>query len=235
MSDDVFDKLDALLKKHAANEPEIPVLTDLVQPPRVDLNVIPILHDEITADPFAAPLDIELDLTAEPMHFDPVLKQAETEAAPAQIKTVKAEVQTEVDLRIDQIQSAPTPASIAPESRPKFSIEIPHDAKYVALPHTKIPVAAPALQPTLPLTLPDDTLQRIAALIETDVARILKDSLRQTLSEELNGILNITLDKALSSMLDQHMMMIEETVRATIADEFQKQLAPFKRQTPPKP
>ena len=229
MSDDVFDKLDALLKKHAANEPEIPVLTDLVQPPRVDLNVIPILHDEITADPFAAPLDIELDLTADPTDIDP------TEAVLAQIETVKAEVQTEVDLRIDQIQSAPTPASIAPESRPKFSIEIPHDAKYVALPHTKIPVAAPALQPTLPLTLPDDTLQRIAALIETDVARILKDSLRQTLSEELNGILNITLDKALSSMLDQHMMMIEETVRATIADEFRKQLAPFKRQTPPKP
>ena len=228
MSDDVFDKLDALLKKHAANEPEIPVLTDLVQPPRVDLNVIPILHDEITADPFAAPLDIELDLTADPTDIDP------TEAVLAQIETVKAEVQTEVDLRIDQIQSAPTPASIAPESRPKFSIEIPHDAKYVALPHTKIPVAAPALQPTLPLTLPDDTLQRIAALIETDVARILKDSLRQTLSEELNGILNITLDKALSSMLDQHMMMIEETVRATIADEFRKQLAPFKRQTPPK-
>ena len=72
-------------------------------------------------------------------------------------------------------------------------------------------------------------MHRIAALIEADVARILKQSLRQTLSEELGGILNLTLDKALSSMLDQHMMMLEETVRSTIADELQKQLAPFKR------
>ena len=52
MSDDVFDKLDALLKKHAANEPEIPVLTDLVEPPSVDLNAIPVLTEEITAEPF---------------------------------------------------------------------------------------------------------------------------------------------------------------------------------------
>ena len=112
-------------------------------------------------------------------------------------------------------------------------MEIPLHAKYVPLPHiiVETPVLAAATQ-TAPLALSEEALRSIATLIETEVARLLKDSLRQTLSAELSGILNITLDKALSSMLDQHIMMLEETVRSTIADEFQKQLAPFKRQTP---
>ncbi|MBT9614213.1 MAG: hypothetical protein IV108_13200 [Burkholderiales bacterium] len=238
MSDDVFDKLDALLKKHAANEPEIPVLTDLVEPPSVDLNAIPVLTEEIAADPFATPLAVELDLIPEPIHIDPVLKQVETEAVLARLDAMEAEVQAEVDARIAQVQTEPASAATTPEPHPEFSIEIPPDAVYVALPQTEIEEAAPVVAPAAPPpvmspTLSDETLQRIAALIETDVARILKESLHQTLSEELGGILNLTLDKALSSMLDQHMMMLEETVRSTIADEFKKQLAPFKRPPPP--
>ena len=252
MSDNVFDKLDALLKKHAANEPEIPVLTDLVQPPRIDLNAIPVLTEEITARDFTAPMELELDLIPEPMRIDPALKQAQAETVLAQLNAVEAELQAEVDARIAQVQNEPAPAPEpmdgAPEipkeipqevrpalplDSPPFSMEIPLHAKYVPLPHTvmEIPVLAADTQ-TAPLALSDEALRSIATLIETEVARLLKDSLRQTLSEELSGILNITLDKALSSMLDQHMMMLEETVRSTIADEFQKQLAPFKRQTP---
>ncbi|MDP1681729.1 MAG: hypothetical protein Q8L39_08125 [Burkholderiales bacterium] len=232
MSDDVFDKLDALLKKHAANEPEIPVLTDLVEPPSVDLNAIPVLTEEVTA----VPLELELDLIPEPMQIDPALKQAETEAVLAQLDTMEAEVQAEVDARIAQVQTEPAPATMEPESHPAFSIEIPPDAEYVALPQTEIEVAAPvAAVPAPQPSLPEEALHRIAALIEADVARILKQSLHQTLSEELGGILNLTLDKALSSMLDQHMMMIEETVRSTIADELKKQLAPFKRSAPTPP
>jgi len=238
MSDDVFDKLDALLKKHAANEPEIPVLTDLVEPPRVDLDAIPVLTEEITPGPFPTPLELELDLIPEPMRIDPAMKQAETEAVLAQLDAMEAEVQAEVDARIAQVQTEPAPAVTEPESHPEFSIEIPPDAAYVPLPPSEIEVAAPiaaaAPQPALPPALSEETLQRIAALIEADVARILKESLHQTLSEELGGILNLTLDKALSSMLDQHMMMLEETVRSTIADELKKQLAPFKRPPPPK-
>jgi len=233
MSDDVFDKLDALLKKHAANEPEIPVLTDLVEPPSVDLNAIPVLTEEINADPFAPPLELELDLIPEPVRIDPVLKQAETEAVLAQLDAMEAEVQAEVDARIAQVQTEPAPSVTEPESHIEFSIEIPPDAEYVALPPTEIEIPALIADTQfLPPALPDETLRSIAALIETDVARILKESLHQTLSEELGGILNLTLDKALSSMLDQHMMMIEETVRSTIADELKKQLAPFKRPPP---
>lgn len=233
MSDDVFDKLDALLKKHAANEPEIPVLTDLVEPPSVDLNAIPILTEEVSAGPFAAPLELELDLVPEPVRIDPALKQAETEAVLAQLNVIEAEVQAEVDARIAQVQTGPAPAATEPESHPEYSIEIPPDAEYVALPPTEIEI--PTLiadTQILPPALPEEALRSIAALTETDVARILKQSLHQTLSEELGGILNLTLDKALSSMLDQHMMMLEETVRSTIADELKKQLAPFKRPPP---
>lgn len=254
MSDNVFDKLDALLKKHAANEPEIPVLTDLVEPPRIDLNAIPVLTEEITARAFTAPMELELDLIPEPMRIDPAIKQAEAEIVLAQLNAVEAELQAEVDARIAQVQNETTPApglepmDGAPEipkeipqevrpalplDSPPFSMEIPLHAKYVPLPHTvmETPVLAADTQ-TAPLALSDEALRSIATLIETEVARLLKDSLRQTLSAELSGMLNITLDKALSSMLDQHMMMLEETVRSTIADEFQKQLAPFKRQTP---
>lgn len=236
MSDDVFDKLNALFKKHAANEPEIPVLTDIVEPPSVDLNAIPVLTEEITADPFAAPLELELelDLIPEPMQIDPALKQAETKAVLAQLDAMEAEVQAEVDARIAQVQTEPAPATMEPESHPAFSIEIPPGAEYVALPPTEIESSTLiADTQILPPALPEEALRSIAALIEADVARILKQSLHQILSEELGGILNLTLDKALSSMLDQHMMMIEETVRSTIADELKKQLAPFKR--PPQP
>ena len=53
-----------------------------------------------------------------------------------------------------------------------------------------------------------------------------------SISEELSGMLNSSLDKALSSMLDQFMIHIEDVVRTSIADELQKQLAPFKRPVP---
>lgn len=230
MSDDVFDKLDALLKKHAANEPDIPVLTDLVEPPSVDLNAIPVLTEEIPVARGTAPVEIELDLIPEPVRIDPALKQTQAEAVLAQLDAVEAEVQAEVDAREFQVQTEPET-----DSQPEFSIEIPPNAEYVALPRneTEIPTLIADTQMPLP-ALPEEALRSIAALIEADVARILKQSLHQTLSEELGGILNLTLDKALSSLLDQHMMMLEETVRSTIADELQKQLAPFKRPPPPK-
>ena len=246
MSDDVLAKLDALLRKHAANEPEIPVLTDLVEPPHIDLKAIPVLTEEITIDPFAPSFELELDLIPEPVRIDPAHKQAETEAVLAQLNAMEAEVQAEVDARIAQVQTEPAPRSdlaahekppkLPPAARAGFSIEIPPGAQYVLLPHAEMemPLLIADTQ-ILPPPLPDEALRSIATMIEADVARILQDSLRQTLSEELRGMLHVSLDKVLSSMLDQHMLIIEETVRSTIADEFKKQIAPFKRQPPPQP
>lgn len=246
MSDDVFDKMDALLKKHAANEPEIPVLTDIVELPNIDLSAIPVLTEEVT-DTHDTAMELELDLIPEPIRIDPARKQAETEAVLAQLNAMEAEVQAEVTARIAQVQSPAAPDAIQPEAPTEFSIEIPFDAEYVTLPQTEIEIAPPIVETpapppavtpapasTLSPVLSEETLQQIAKLIETDVARILKTSLHQALAEELSQSLNLALDKTLSSMLDQHMMMIEETVRSTIADELKTQLAPFKRPTQPK-
>ena len=217
--EDVLDKLDALLKKYVASEPDIPVLTDILGQPLVDLNLVPVLTEEIDFTSPALPATpIELDLVHKPVPENPAAQHAETETMLARLEAVEAEVQADVDARIAKVQAVPKPA---------LSIEISPDARYVALPLT--PAAEPVSAPTL---LPDETVKKIAALIEADVARILKTSLHQTLSEELSGMLSSSLDKALSSMLDQFMIHIEDVVRTSIADELQKQLAPFRRPPP---
>lgn len=227
MSDDVLDKLDALIKKHAANEPEIPVLTDIVEAPSIDLNAIPVLTEEINAAPQA--LELELDLIPEPIRVDREIKQAETELALAQINALESELHAEVNARIAQVQSEPA----VPAPPGEFHIEIPQNAEYIALPNTTIDLHTLIADTQIDIPPPpDESMQAIAAQIEAKLARTLKETLHKTLSEELSGMLNLTLDKALSSMLDQHMMMLEETVRSTIADELKKQLAPFKRPPP---
>lgn len=267
--DDVLGKLDALMKKHASNEPEIPVLTDLVEQPRIDLDAIPLLTDEISLDvspemaetaqakpepspppmpsvEFVAPeTPIELDLVHESFLHNsapaimppsaPAIPSPEPESVLARLEAVEAEVQAEIDARIAQVQAVPNTPPM---------IEIPQEVQYIALTSTPEPalppivesepalaaVAAPTQLPAqLPPRLPEETVQQLAALIEADVARMIKSNLHQTLSAELPMMLNSALDKALSSMLEQFMMHMEEVVRSAIADELKKQLAPFKR------
>ncbi len=218
--EDVLDKLDALLKKHVASEPDIPVLTDILGPPLVDLDIIPVLTEEIDFTSTLPPtMPIELDLVHKPVPEEPAKQHAETEAILARLEAVEAEVQADVDARIARVQAPPA----APPS-----IEIPQHARYVALPITA-PIEPPPAVVNVP---PDETVKKIAAMLEADVARILRTSLHQTLSEELSGMLNSALDKALSSMLEQFMIHIEDVVRTSIADEVQKQLAPLRSSAP---
>jgi hypothetical protein len=256
----VLNKLDALLKKHAPSEPDIPVLTDLVEQPRVDLDLIPVLTEEIDLGVVATPHPVvdlvapeeapqvphtplaEHDLPPQPsipIELDLIHESIKQELKPepdgpasvlARLEAVEAEVQAEIEARIAKTRSAPsTPASI----------EIPQDAHYIPLPAEAVTEPAPqALPPPAPTHLPpaqipEDTAKQIAALIEADIARMIKNNLRQALAEDLSGMLNSALDKALSSMLEQFMLHMEEVVRNTIADEFKKQLAPFKRPAPP--
>jgi hypothetical protein len=251
--EDVLNKLDALLKKHAPSEPEIPVLTDLVEQPLIDLEAIPVLTDEIALDlnPVAAEAiapqaaapeaPIDLDLVHESFLKAAAPQSAHGPAAPeaesvlARLEAVEAEVQAEIEGRIAQTQAMPS----APPS-----IEIPQQAQYIPLPAAPPPTPVPAATPqpetepsavgapitiAAPTQLPEETVLQIASLIEADVARMIKNNLHQTLAEELPGMLNSALDKALSSMLEQFMVHMEEVVRSAIADELKKQLAPFKR------
>lgn len=233
--EDVLNKLDALLNKHAPSAPDIPVLTDLVDQPRIDLDVIPVLTEEVNIAAAPKPEDtpaatvqhlpppappINLDLVpASTIETEPLEADAPTSVL-ARLEAVEAEVQAEIDARIAQTQSTP----IAPPS-----IEIPQDAPYIPL--------SPALDeprvPNIATHLPQEAAQQIATLIEADIARLIQNNLNQALAENLPSLLNNALDKALSSMLEQFMLHIEEVVRQSIADELKKQLAPFKRPAPP--
>jgi hypothetical protein len=79
--------------------------------------------------------------------------------------------------------------------------------------------------------IPEETIREFTAQLEADIARIIKSNVHQTLAEDLPGVLNSALDKAIASMFEQFMVHMEEVVRHTIADELKKQLAPFKRPT----
>lgn len=259
--EDVLNKMDALLKKHHATEPDIPVLTDIVEHPRVDLDAIPILTEEVDLvakayqAPFVAPgaasphaveepapaplpaeplLDIALDLVHPSMAN--ASRHTDTNSVLQRLEAVEAEVQAEIDARIGRTQSAP---------KQRASIEVPPDARFISL-ATVLPdepaeiVKTPPETPSAPTPppggaptqLPEDLVKHVAAMIEADVGRIIKKQLHQSLDEELSGMLKQALDKALSSMLEQFMVHLEEVVRNSIADELKKQLAPFKRPTP---
>ena len=251
--ENVLDKLDALLKKHSATEPDIPVLTDLVEQPRVDLDAIPLLTEEVIAaalppasatpvapDAMPAP---EPDMTstsaiaefepssppAKPIELDLVHESAHDHPAPTPTdsRSVLARLEAvEAEVQAD-IEARIAQVQITPCPTP--SIEIPQDAHYAPL---TPPAAALESKQPVPVRLTEDTAHQIAALFEADVARIIKNNLHQKLSEELSGMLNSALDKALSSMLEQFMVHMEEVVRTSIEDELKKQLAPFKRPAP---
>lgn len=215
--DDVFEKFDALVNKHTRVEPDFPVLTDVVEPPRVDLDAIPVLTEEIDLD---APSEIELELVPEPAPIDAVMKHAQTQEVLEKLDAAEAEIKAEVEERI--LRSLNLPEAPHEAAEPSL-MEIPQDAAYVPVMDT---------QPAPATMVSDDAAREIAALIEADISRMVKTALQQALADELPKMMNAHLDKALSSMLDQHIMMLEETVRACVADEFAKQIAPFRKQPP---
>lgn len=221
--EEVLHKLDALFKKHADAAPDIPVLTELVDTTDLHLDDIPVLTEEVPplnpASVLHAP-DIELDLVPEPIRADPLLRQAETAQMLARLAAVEAEVQADVEARIAKFQAPPSPSP---------RIEIPQNAAYVVLP------ASPPVEPPAPRSAPEPGFdsKQIADFIQIEVRRALKTSLHSLLAEELDGMLNSALDKAVSSMLEQFMVHMEDVVRATIVSELSKQLATLRGSLPP--
>ncbi len=247
--DDVLAKLEALLHKHAQPEPDIPVLTDLVEAPQVDLAAIPVLTEEVTP---TAPEPIELDLVPEPLPLDAFVAAQQTGTVLAKLDAVEAEIQAEVNARIARLGRSATPAGAAPAG-PSF--ELPPGSQYISLEGASptVPESAggepaaetferpaaeegePLPPPPAPLTLGEEALERIAQLVRAEVERALAQRIGQALAEQLPAALHGTLDRALSSMLDQFLMTLDEVVRSSIADELKKQLAPFRRPVSPKP
>jgi hypothetical protein len=234
--DDVLGKLDALMKRHQpASEADIPVLTDVVAPSELDLDAIPMLTEEVGAEPAEERAVVEElpDLAAgeaplpelEALEFTPPEPEREPEPEPEEFP---------------HLEIAPAAQPSAP---PTLEFEMPPGARYVSLeaqkaPAPEAPLPAPVLQAVAPQALPpqalsEETIQHIADIIKDDVAKVLDTQLQQALAQQLQSSLHVALDRALSSMLDQFIATIEEVVRSSIADELQKQLAPFKRPKTP--
>lgn len=221
--ENVLDKLDALMKRHqAAAETDVPVLTDVVAPPEIDLDAIPMLTEEVVNE--SAPSRTEV----------PPLPELEAlDFTPPELEIPSVEI----------IASAAPEAEPAGLELPALEFDMPPGARYIDLTATiEEPAPAIAAEPTLgpapspapaPHALSEETIQLIADTIKGDVAKILDTQLQQALAQQLQSSLHVALDRALSSMLDQFIATIEEVVRVSIADELQKQLAPFKRPKTP--
>lgn len=181
--EDVLNKLDALMKKHASNEPEIPVLTDLVEQPRIDLDAIPVLTDEIpldlspdmaeiaqekpepslpptSSDEFVAPeIPIELDLVHESFLHNPApaIMPSPSPATPAQEpESVLARLEA-VEAEVQaEIEARIAQAQLVPNTP---MIEIPQEAQYISLASTLAPAPTPAPAPIVePESRPAATL-----------------------------------------------------------------------------
>jgi hypothetical protein len=139
------------------------------------------------------------------------------------------------------LEEVPASISIAPvqvtDEPAVLEFEVPPEARYVFLspsteetPTTLPPAPEPALAPAAAVTTPEihalseETIQLIADTIKGDVARILDIQLQQALAQQLQNSLHVALDRALSSMLDQFVIHIEEVVKVSIASELKKQL-----------
>lgn len=228
--DDVLGKLDALLRRHQPSDPDIPVLTDVVVPSPLDLDAIPVLTDEVLPGGDAGQAG-----APELPPFPELLP--EPGEAPAAADT-----------------PAPPPKErVLPAPALPLEFELPPDARYVALdpgaeapaapapaepaPEAGIAAAAPAEDTAPPATTPvpalsEETIQLIADTIKADVAEMLDARLQEALARQLKASLHGALDRALSSMLDQFVVHIEEVVRVTIASELEKQLAGPRRPEP---
>jgi len=232
--EDVLNKLDALMKRHQpAAEPDIPVLTDIVALPEIDLDAIPMLTEEVEQAPVLKPEPPSAPtLTAapplpepEPIEFTLPATGTGEQVAP-QPPSLSAE-----------LTAAPSAEPVELEF-PVLEFDLPPGARYISLaPTVKAPVALAPEPQAMPATaanaLSEETIRHIADIIKDDVAKVLDTQLQQALAQQLQGSLHVALDRALSSMLDQFIATIEEVVRVSIADELQKQLAPFKRPKSP--
>ena len=248
--EDVLHKLDALLKKHAPTEREIPVLTDVVEQPRVDLDSIPVLTEEIPLDltpnylyEQASGAMPESDLQAlehDDAHVGmPGFHTQDDSETPssimehnevlARLEEVEHEVEAEIKARIARVQKESTPLVSSGMEAPKVEAPsiLPTADNATSLAPTPLPSPVVSAE-----KMPEEMLREITARLETDIARIVQNNVQQTLADALPQLLNSAMDKALSSLIEQFMMHMEEVVRQTIADELKKQLAPFKRPSP---
>lgn len=224
---DIFEKMDALVRKHhpAATQPAMTTAPP-VRPAAAGIPTLTEIIPELTLD-----ADPELDLI-------PLLTEA---IHPPQAQPVVSEVEVELDLDPFFSISAPEPllpeAELSGEQPPEIVSEksgIPSFPKSEGPLFTEIielDAAAKApldevQQETVPAAavLSTEALAQFSDALSEQLMRALDQRLQQAVDKKIAPQIAQTVDKALSSMLDQFSVNIEFMVREAIAQELQRQL-----------
>lgn len=202
---DVFEKLDALLKKHHPEEfqtaaSEIPAQPDSDETAQA-----------VTAAAFPA-LDIPTltDIVPEPLD--------ETGNIPTLTEIAGATLPDSPPIELDLVPETYLPeAEYAPENT-ITAIEPPEDA-----PERIKEIVAPRVD-RRQSALTEETASQISDALTEQALRNLDKHLQQVMETQLAPLLVASLDKTLASMLDQFAMHIEYLVREAVAEEMKKQL-----------
>lgn len=263
---DIFGKMNALLRKHQNSAPppplpqqpelepqeddepsfpepskalstlDIPVLTEVF----IEDEPIPVLTDTLGTDEtlsMAADQAHELELDLDPYYtatFDaePTNHQEANSASLAfeamdHPSLITEEITfpdfPEIESEVPDLDTLPAelsgpfelPEAFEPQSKEESSP--PHHLEKVA-----------EAEPEIPQQMPEVSTQKSQAQISDslteEILRSIDRHLQKAMEKSVAPQLANSLDKALSSMLDQFSMHIEEMVKETIANELQKQL-----------
>ena len=226
---DIFEKMDALVRKHhpAPAQPamitpppakqistRIPTLTDIIQEPTLEAeleqDLIPLLTEAVLpvqTQPDELTLELDLDpfftITAPetPVPTPDIPAEQDPPAVSEEAYIISAFPKLEGPLFTDIIElNAPPPAT---------------QESLTAAPQDTIP-AIP--------TMSADAFAQFSETLSEQVMHILDQRLQQAVDKKIAPQIAQTVDKALSSMLDQFGVNIEYMVREAIAQELQRQL-----------
>ena len=224
---DIFEKMDALVRKHHPTPAQpvtdaaspvkpasanIPTLTDIIPDPSLDSeleqDLIPLLTESIQVpQALATESGLELDL-------DPYF----TITAPEPLQSPALEV---IEKFVPPEASAQADAIAFPKlEEPLFTEIVELNATPPAAPVTEVQ------QDTIPAAplLSAEALTQFSDALSEQLMRALDQRLQQAVDKKIAPQLAQTVDKALSSMLDQFSVNIEDMVRESIAQELQRQL-----------
>lgn len=207
--DDLLAKVDALLTRHRGtlagpHPPDIPVLTELVVPPEVDLANIPVLTEEVPRE--AASRTV---LPPEPESAP----ASDTPIAPLCFELPPDARYLALDAASDVL---PPPAGADPPQASPPALASPPPAPLEKVGAEPVASATPLREEFLSQV----SVQRIADLLEAELVPKLEARLAQTVAREVQHALHGALDRALSSLLEQFAVHLEEVVKNAIEVEL---------------
>ena len=230
------DESKGLAFDQPATAPEIPILTEIVEEHALDneleQGLIPVLTETIeTQEEESYDFSLELDL-------DPYYNALHSEGAPE--KEVQTATATSEAIEAPSLVPEEMPLPDFPElefepSPQETETTAEHIAEPIAMPEPlpMEPVAAPILSepeivaPAAP-TQTAESATLVSDSLTEQILRSLDQHLQKAVENSLAPQVANSVDKALSSMLDQFSIHIEYMVQEAITKELQKQFSALK-------